>query len=301
MNMTKFLLFLISLLFTLNCFGQTTTVSFEYYQKLIFFRMKVNNTDSLFFLFDTGANASAIDTKVSDKLNLKTAKNDTVEGTAGIINVPFVKAKTLSVGNSVVKNIYFTKYDLSGSLAPPNQYLAGIVGTDFLKHFVVTIDFQNKQISFSKKNRDKLTNTIPLELDNGIPGIKSSINDSITTFFRYDSGSSLFETNDIYLNTSTSIFEKILFSDSTLKPVRFLSASGVGGSIKLPVYKINSVLLGNIEVKHPFLIIQPKQGYFARTDAVGFFGNNLFEKFHKVTIDFINKYICTKKPEINVL
>src|SRR5690606_20693023 len=93
------------------------------------------------------------------------------------------------------------------------------------------------------------------------------------------------------INTTTSIFEKLLNADSTLKPITHLSASGVGGNIELPVYKIKIVLLGNIEVKQPFLIVQPKQGYFARVDAIGFFGNNLLEKFQKVSIDFINKKI----------
>lgn len=292
--MIKTLIFIITFLLTVDCFSQTT-VPFEYYQRLIFFKVKVNNADSLLFLFDTGANASAIDEKTANRLKLQTVKIDTVEGTAGIIIVPSVKAKSISVGNSLVKNIRMTKYDLSGSLVPPNQHSSGILGTDFLKYFVVTIDFQNRQISFSKTIPDKLSVPIPFELNNGIPRIKSSINDSIATFFRYDSGSSLFETNDIYINTTTSVFEKLQKSDNPLKPVAHLSASGVGGNIEIPVYKINSVLLDRIEVKQPYLIIQPKQGYFARPDAVGFFGNNLFEKFKKITIDFINKNIYTDK------
>lgn len=292
--MTKLLLSLAALVFSINCFAQTT-VPFEYYQRLIFLKVSVNKTDSLLFLFDTGANASAIDEKVADDLQLKTIKLDTVEGTAGIIIVPSVKAKKVSIGNSVVKNIYFTKYDLSGSLSPPNQNLAGIIGTDFLKHFAVSIDFQSRQISFSRNPQEELSMSFPFEMDNGIPRVKSVINDSIVTYLRYDSGSSLFETADIYLNTTTAVLKDLMKIDTSLKPVKQLTATGVGGNIKIPVYKVNLVFLSDIRIDQPFLIIQPNQGYFARTDAVGFFGNNLMEKFEKVNIDFINNRIYIRQ------
>lgn len=292
LQMTKTLAFIIILFIAVNCLSQTIA-RFEYYQRLIFCKVKVNNADSLLFLFDTGANTSAIDEKIAEKFKLKVVKIDSVEGTVGTIRVPSVKVKSLSVGNSIVKNMSLTKYNLSGSLAPPGQHLSGILGTDFLKHFVVMIDFGSSQISFKKKS-DRSPFSLPFELDNGIPRVSALINDSTSTFFRYDSGSSLFETNDIYINTTTSVLEKLRKSDSTLKPLTYFSATGVGGNIKIPVYQIHSLLLGSLEIKKTFLIVQPEQGYFARADAVGFFGNNLLEKFQKVTIDFINGKIYTQ-------
>ncbi|MGE5458699.1 MAG: TIGR02281 family clan AA aspartic protease, partial [Methanococcaceae archaeon] len=279
--------------------AQAATVSFEYYQRLIFLKVTVNGSDSLLFLFDTGANTSAIDEKVAETLQLTTIKVDSIEGTAGIIVVPTVKAKKVAVGNAIVKNIYFTKYDLSGSLAPPNKHLAGILGTDFLKHFAVTIDFQSNQLSFSRSPGEKLPWSFSFEMDNGIPRVKSVINDSIPVYFRYDSGSSLFETKDIYLNTTTAVLELLMKIDTSQKPVKQFSATGVGGNIKIPVYKITSVLLSNQKIEHPFLIIQPRQGYFARNDAVGFFGNNLMEKFEKVTIDFIRKKMYVRHQSLS--
>ncbi len=290
--------FSLILLLTFNLNVHASVIPFEYYQHLIFLKLKVNSNDSLLFLFDTGANTSAIDQKTADVLNLKIIRIDNVEGTAGIIDVPVVNAKSISVGNSSVKNLLLTKYDLSTSLVPPNQHLDGILGTDFLKHFVVTIDFQNKEISLSKKVTNTLQVSFPFELDNGIPMVKAIINGKIPAFFRYDSGSSLFDTKDIYVNTTTPIFGMIEKADSTLNPVQYLSAAGLGGNMQLPVYKIDSLLLNTIKIKEPFLIIQPMQGYFARQDAVGFVGNNLFEKFKIVTIDFIEKKIHILKMDL---
>jgi hypothetical protein len=35
----------------------------------------------------------------------------------------------------------------------------------------------------------------------------------------------------------------------------------------------------------PWIIVQPRQGYFARRDALGFVSNNLLEKFEAVVLD----------------
>jgi len=282
-------LFFAAVLFTMSLKAQVTTISFEYYRQVIFLKVKVNTADNLLFLFDTGSNRSVIDNRTSDFLNLQELEMLIIEGSAGIITAPLVKSETVSVGNSTVENIGFSKRDLSGSLTPPNQRLDGILGMDFFRHFVVTIDFISKQMTLSQEVTDTMSKSIPLELDNGIPRIKATLNDNILTFLRYDSGASFVDTEDIYLNITTPIFANLAKADSTLKPVTHFSAIGVGGQIILPVYRINSATLGSFEIKQPFVIVQPEKGYFARPDAVGFFGNNLMEKFQKVTLDFINK------------
>ncbi|WP_293301265.1 retropepsin-like aspartic protease [Pedobacter sp. UBA4863] len=276
---------------TIKSYAQGQAFSFEYFQHLIFLKVKINTSKSLLFLFDTGANVSAIDTKIADSLSLLTLKKDYVEGSAGKIFVPYVEIQSVSTGGYTVNDLIFTKYDLSSSLAPPGQKVDGILGMDFLKHFVVVIDFRNRLMTLSKKVTDRLATVVPFELENGIPRIKAKINNIVSTYFRYDSGSSLFDTKEVYLNTTTSIFKSLMNVDSSMKIVANLKAKGIGGSIDIPVYKINSVLLDKIELRNLYVIVQPERGYFSRSDAVGFFGNNLLDKYRGVTIDFINKEI----------
>jgi hypothetical protein len=192
---------------------------------------------------DTGANSSAIDLATAYRLNLKKIKATTIEGSAGVIAAENVRVKTICVGQAKRKNLSVTKRNLSGSVTPPNQHLDGILGTDFLSSFIISIDFKNKLISFLKNIPDNFSKGISMEMDNGIPRIRALVNDSVITFFRYDSGASLFDTDDIYLNTTTAVFENIQKADSLLKPVFFLSATGVGGAMRLPVYKLSSAKL----------------------------------------------------------
>lgn len=286
----KFLKTIILIILTAgNSFQLTAkeeSIPFEYYQRVIFLKVCINHSDSLVFLFDTGANASAIDNRTSEKLALPVLRTDSVAGSAGTIAVQMVKINSTQAGNAIIKNLEFTKEDLSYSLAPPGRHLDGILGTDFMKHFIVTIDFKTHQISFSKRN-ESTDQFIPFEMEGNIPRIKATINDSLQTFFRYDSGSSLFETDSTYINVTTDNWMAIQKSDPLLKPCSYFSGMGTGGEIKLAVVQIKSFSFYGQRIQNPFIIVQPKQGYFARPDAVGFFGNNLFEKFEKVIIDFL--------------
>jgi len=262
-----------------------TAVHFEYYQRVIFLHVQVNNSDSLLFLFDTGANASAIDAKTADKLKLPRLRVDTVEGSAGNLQVQMVNVSSVKAGNSTVKNLVFTKQDLSFSLAPPGKHIDGILGTDFLRHFVITLDFKKQQISFSE-HADNDSESIPFEMDNGIPRIKATINNTFHTFLRYDSGSSLFATDSTYINVTTDDWIAIRQKDTTLKPSRYFRGVGTGGELKLAVVSIKSFSFNGHQIQNAFIIVQPKLGYFARPDAVGFLGNNLLEKYDKVVVDF---------------
>jgi hypothetical protein len=269
--------------------AKEVTLPFEYHNKLIFLKVKVNKTDSLLFLMDTGANTSAIDEKISDRISLKETKTTTVEGTAGTIQVHNVQTERLVVGSMSVKGLIITKQDLSGSPAPPGRQLEGILGTDFLKQFTVTINFPNKTIHLSDRRTNAAPGGIPLIMNNGIPSVQVTLNDSISTYLRYDSGASLFDTDDIYLNIPLQVFHDLHIDSS--KVIFHLSANGIGGEIKLPVYKARSVTFGTAIIKNPYLIVQPVAGYFARTDALGFFSNNLLERYNTVTIDFLSDKI----------
>lgn len=94
---------------------------------------------------------------------------------------------------------------------------------------------------------------------------------------------------------------KVNHSDSLL----FLFDTGANGSA-IDIHtsdqlNLKTVKTDTVEGSAGFIIVQPQQGYFARTDAVGFFGNNLLEKFKKVTIDFLEKkmYISYNSSTIN--
>jgi predicted aspartyl protease len=266
--------------------------AFIYYQRLIFIEMRVNNHSGLLFLLDTGASTSAIDLKMAERLKLPLRGADKVEGTAGIIDVKKVLVKSLSFGKARAKNLTVPAYDLSGVPAPQSKQVAGILGYDFLRSFLVQVDFLNCTLRFYPKGAGNPASgtsavPIPITLDNGIPRLRANLNGGVVADFRLDTGASLFETSDVYLNVTEEVWRRLTALDPELKPERYFGGSGVGGAVKLPVAQIKTFSVNMITVSSPFIIVQPKLGYFARPDAVGFISNNFLEKFSPVTIDYL--------------
>jgi len=268
-----------------------SVIPFQYYQRLIFLTLKVNDSDSLLFLFDTGANVSALDEQTARQLNLFVSGNDTVEGTAGVKISQSVRIASVEIGGKKVTDLKWTVNDLSAMLTPGTRRLDGIVGMDVFKTLIVEVDFKGERMTVLKEARAQGRYSIPFEWDNGIPRVRATINDSVQTFLRYDSGASLFDTEDVYINVTTPVWKQLQKIDPALKPKFALSGSGGGGTVTLDVARVRKITLGGKEIDSPYIIVQPPVGYFARSDAVGFIGNYVLEKYGSIILDFVNKMI----------
>lgn len=267
-------------------------ISFIYHHSLIFLRVKVNEKKDLLFLMDTGANMSSLDRSTSELLKLPLIKEDSVVGTAGTEAIRLCKTKTLQVGNIIVKGMNVNCRDLSKIVAPGVQKVNGILGTDFLKQYAITIDYGKKTITFVKaKTKSTREKIVHFEMISGIPRFEARVNDTITTHLYFNSGVSLLRSPDVYINVSPKQWSAIKNQDRFLTPYTNMEGDGVGGRVKLPVVKIRSVHLNGLEVVKPSIVIQPREGYFKSDNAIGFFGNNLLEKYRKVTIDFLSNRV----------
>jgi hypothetical protein len=268
------------------------SVPFTYHQRCIFLTMRLNEQDDLLFLLDTGASASAVDATVAKRLKLPAKGAGKVEGTTGVLAVEQVLVNSLSAGAARADGLTVTSQNLGGSLAPAGRKLDGILGYDFLRRFALTFDFHKKTVTFSSRPVEAADGTVslPVTLDNGIPRIAANLN-QVRAELRLDTGASLFETKDVYVNVPQAIWETLKAADPALTPTSYLKGSGTGGEVQLPVARLNELSLGRVTVARPFVIVQPRQGYFARPDAVGFISNNLLEKYSPVTVDYLGKVL----------
>lgn len=290
------------LLCVLFCFfiSGVAQTRFIYYQNLVFLNVKANDTDSLLFLMDTGANASAIDNLTAEILSLPFVRRDSVTGTAGTEPVDMVRVDKLAIGGASIPGLIVTKRDLGYSLVPSNHKLDGILGTDFLRHFSVVIRFADSTIELKKKTvGSKGYMQIPFEMENNIPRVKMKTANGQAVYLRYDSGASLFATRDVYINIPERLYDALYASDTSMRPYTYFTASGVGGDLKLPVVKGKSLYAGDLQIDEPRFIVQPRQGYFAADNAVGFFSNNLMEKYKVVVRDFLHKRMLVQKQTSN--
>jgi hypothetical protein len=185
-----------------------------------------------------------------------------------------------------------TRRDLSKFVTLNGQKIDGILGTDFLKNFAVTIDFNAKTIAFAnKKATVTKQKTMPFKIVDGIPRFTVRLNDTFDTYLNYNSGVSMAPTRHNYINVSYGQWQELKRLTPYMNHSNFVSGQGVGGSIYLQVVKIHGLKLCELNLNSPYMVVQSKEGYFKRDDAIGFFGNNILEKQRKVTIDFLSERI----------
>ena len=108
-------------------------IPFELVGKHIYVRVRVNGSPPLWFLLDTGATASYLDTGQAIALGIK--PHDAIADHI-MLRLPGVD---LQMPRMRLMPITFRAYD--------GHEVSGLLGYDFLKHFVVTIDYAARSLS----------------------------------------------------------------------------------------------------------------------------------------------------------
>ena len=240
--------------------------------------------EPLLALLDTGASVSAIDPRRSS--GLPALARSEVVGTTGSIEVENVALEGLTLGSFPLPKLSATRRDLAGLLSPDAREVDMILGSDAFAGLVLTIDFGASRIEVSGMPATASGVEVPMELDNGIPTIPASLS-GIATTLRIDTGASLFETEDVYVNVPARIWDALRALDPELAPTKHFQGTGASGeTVELPVARVEDVRIGPRTLGHAFVIVQPEAGYFADPRAKGFVGNNFLEKLGVVTLDY---------------
>lgn len=261
---------------------------------LIFVPASINGRAAVWALLDTGASACAIDAQLSDSLKLKSSGPTTVHGTTGAIQAQAIEIKRLSVFGKETRNLYATSYGLS-ALAPDGKPVGLILGYPVLKQFAVEVDYAKKRIVFHDQPVTS-ERSMPMRLDNGIPVIRGVLQGSIEVEFRIDTGASLFDSTDTFLNITSSVEKKLRAAGFKEKPAFRLQGSGVGGPVDLPVIRLESVRLGLITIDRPYAIVQPPVGIFADPAMPGFVGNYTLKSLGRVVFDYLDLTLDVLDP-----
>jgi len=136
--------------------------------KLIYVPVQVNGSSPHWFIFDTGAPNSIIDTALAKRLHVDPRSSGTIHG-AGKGDIPAGDAgeMELTIGGLRTRVPHAKIVDLSKVPVPERGY--GLVGAEFLEQYVVRIDPVAHTIAFYDPDRFVYSGTgksLPLELTN---------------------------------------------------------------------------------------------------------------------------------------
>lgn len=287
----KLIVIFLTLLFSIAVSAQKTPtiLPFSLEKNSIYVYCKLNKTDSIKFLFDTGADGSVINVNTKKKVPLKINGQSENKGSNGVNTVDYSSHNTVQIGNIQKNDIQFTliPYDSAN--------FDGVFGTDMMKGKIIEIDYHQHKIRFYEENDLSMDLTgyekVKLHMIDNYPSVESSIivnGKEYSGFFGLDSGA-----DDVL--TIASPFAKSNELVKTMKTIGKATARGSDGSVyEMPVVLCPAVKFAQKHLYNlPITLSASTEGIDATEKMAGFFGNQFLKRFNTV-IDFKNGFIYFK-------
>jgi hypothetical protein len=263
---------------------RSATVPFDFADDALVVRVRVNNSPPLKFFFDTGAGISVVSTAQAAKLGLKSAAGLDVVGTGGTVSGGMAKGVSLSVPGVTVLNQTVAVFALDDFPCEARD-IAGIIGYDFIKEFVVEIDYEAKTIrllnprNYSDSGRGT---SFPLTILK-TPRVRAQIRipdrPPIEGLFEIDTG----HEGTLVINSPFVKRHHLLESLGKQIPT---NGRGVGGVSMRISARLQSLQLGPYTVPAPVVGLSLQTaGALSTTDNDGPLGNEILQRF-RVRLDY---------------
>jgi predicted aspartyl protease len=109
---------------------------------LLIVKVRVNDRGPFNFIFDTGASSSVITPSTAEAADIRpTGERPAAVGAGGRIKASLTKIKSLTLGSCSTRNLDVALMNLDHLEKPVGVRLGGIIGYNFLRNYVVTIDY----------------------------------------------------------------------------------------------------------------------------------------------------------------
>jgi hypothetical protein len=284
-------------------------IPFKFHNNHIYVRVSVNGSAPLWFVLDTGApniialkHAQALGMKLMPGVRSTGSGEKEIEtflaqgnslalpglsvSRQRIVVLPMENLEECSNEIDVDLQGYITRRTQSGT-DDQRQPFEGVLGEDFLRQFVVEIDYAAQLINLYDPQGYKYSGqgeAIPLEVRRQHIFLRapfiSAQSGTLTGLFLIYTGFM----GALILNTPYVEKHRLLPPAEQTKPYE---VCGIGGGAKTKMGKVESLRLGSAEVKAPItLFSQASVGNMSREDFDGMIGNAVLRRFSVVVFDY---------------
>ena len=275
--------------------GAPISIPFELVTRHIIVQVKINNSRPLSFVLDTGDKVGIVDTEVAKELGLKLQGEVRIGGAGGD-----------TLPGSMVQEATWTMPGLEGfsqpiRLAIPLRRMAarfghdfdGIIGADFIKQFVVEVDYPARAIRLHDKdtfNYAGAGDSVPVQLNSqGHPILEGEVTplggQPLKGKFVLDIGSS----GGLAL-TSPFVSQNHLLN-SSVKTIRAIGLGGAGGQSNGRIGRVAELRIGKFKLTSPLTVFsEDKAGAFATSELAGNIGQQIACRF-KLFLDYSHNRI----------
>jgi hypothetical protein len=281
---------------------KSLSIPFKYVNNLIVLPVTINNSDTLNFILDTGINTTMITELIdSDSLTLNYAREIHLQGLG--VGKPLdglhsygneIKIKGITGQNQDIYVILNNAFQLSSRMGMP---IHGIMGYSVFSNFIVSVNYENKLITFYKpesfkyKKRFAKYSSIPLIINDNKPYIFIDIIDNSGSIFHVklliDTGAS----HSIWLDKSSVPDLQIPAGSKETYLGTGLSGEVFGYLGRIHSININGNILDDVIVSFPdSASISKATGLNQRNGSLG---SEILRRFSFI-IDYQNQKISLK-------
>lgn len=257
------------------------TVPFQFSHKEVLMKVRINDGEPMDFLFDTGANQTLIDRRLAAENLLDRQTGMRMNAAAGMIFGQATELQKLQVGDLAIPNVQAVIVDLSAHARQLGKPIAGVLGTNVLNRFAVTIDYGKSQITlrdFATYKAPAGANIIPFSDKKG-PVVKVYLNAKEEVQCLVDTGAA-------FNNLPPAIGKKY----QTGQSVHYTEGVGADGrsvklgTVQIPTVKIGTSLLKDVSFTYSADVETSKKGVVTGSN-IGILGNPFWQNF-SMTFDY---------------
>ena len=260
-----------------------TTIPFELATRHVMVKVTIGQSRPLSFVLDTGADVAIIRTEVAKELGLKLGNTVGIGGAgAGTQTGHLVRDASWSLvglrGFSQPLVLAIPLLELSSAMGRP---IDGIIGGQFIRQFVVELDYQTRQLTLHDRKSfkyDGTGETVPIELYQGHPIVSATVapvdRAPVTRTFMLDIGSG----GALILHSPFAREQNL--PDPAMITVPVIGSAGAGGRTAGRIGRVASLRIGRFTLDHPITMFsEDKAGAFANPLFAGNIGAQIANRF----------------------
>jgi hypothetical protein len=268
----------------------SVSIPFRLLNNHIYVDASINGNAPLPFVFDTGA-TDILETSAAKKLGI------TVEGALPgggfgdkIEAFGFAKVRSVSLGGLTLPDQVFGTVNQTGWIAIEGADSAGLLGYEFVKRAVLSIDYANRTMTFTKQEAfhpPQGVMAIPFTFNAHIPMVAGTL-DGFAGEFEIDTGA------------RSALTVMAPFADAHHLIDRYhahRSATvgyGIGGPSKALLARASKLSIGTVTIEAPVTeIVTDKGGAAEAARTAGNVGGDLLKRF-TVTLDYAHRKLWLK-------
>lgn len=255
-------------------------IPFRYDLRLIWIRASINGAPPADFIFDSGASTTVIDSAYAATNGIEAVGQAETQGAGAVGHASLAKLRSVRIDAPDGDGVELTDrtavvIPISASITPTLWHeVAGVLGYDAIREFVVTVDFDHSTLRFNDPAQFRYTGSgtkLPFTLAGGVPVVPMRLDDRYEGNFRVDLGSA-----------GATVLQGSFAARSGIHPSHVVTAAGTGFGGRYPVrlFRMKSLELGPLRWKDPIVAIsQATAGVLATDDYAGLIGNQVLERF----------------------